>query len=580
MATVNAGQLLARTLAEADIADVFALHGGHLDTFLQGCREHGVRLIDTRHEATAGHAAEAYARTTGRVGVCAVTAGPGFTNAFTALANAYLDAVPIVVLTSSPPLREAERNVLQGGFDQLAAAAAVTKWAHRVTHPERVPELLALALRTAYGGKPGPVLLEVPIDVFFTPVDERLVARPTGFAVERPAPAPAVLQRALDVLRRAARPVLVLGGGALFPPCDGEVRRLADLTGIPVYTTGKARGLLPAGHPAECGGTAGLAALRAVGATPDVVALLGARQGLYTGGRGGRLIPDDATLIQVDIDPAELGRLRPADVAIAAGCRETLRALAEAPGTWPDRGDWTAQARAAAAPLEAPFASLPTRGADGRLHPFHASKALFGALGPDAIVAVDGGECGFWAGMFAQSTVPGGVLTNGYLGALGVGFGFAIGAQVAHPGRRVVQIAGDGAVGFHLQELDTLVRHGLPVITVVYNNTVWGMSLHGQELAFGPGTGVISALRDTDYDRVAVAFGAYGERVRRVEDIGPAVRRALDAGRPAVLNLEISPEVVHPLMHRMVGRPAADGEIVIPYYENIPALAGAAGTAP
>ena len=190
MATVNAGQLLARTLAEADIADVFALHGGHLDTFLQGCREHGVRLIDTRHEATAGHAAEAYARTTGRVGVCAVTAGPGFTNAFTALANAYLDAVPIVVLTSSPPLREAERNVLQGGFDQLAAAAAVTKWAHRVTHPERVPELLALALRTAYGGKPGPVLLEVPIDVFFTPVDERLVPRPTGFAVERPARPP------------------------------------------------------------------------------------------------------------------------------------------------------------------------------------------------------------------------------------------------------------------------------------------------------------------------------------------------------------------------------------------------------
>ena len=577
MAEVNAGQLLARTLADAGIRDVFALHGGHLDSFLQGCREADVRLIDTRHEATAVHAAEAYARTTGRVGVCAVTAGPGFTNAYTGLANAYLDAVPVLVITSSPPLRETHLNVLQGGFDQVAAAAPVTKWGYRVTHPERVPDLVGLALRTAYGGRPGPVLLDIPIDVFFTPVDERLATRFTGFSVDRPAPNAAVLEQAVEALRRASRPALVLGGGTLFPHCDAEVRRFADMTGIPVYTTGKAWGMLPAEHPSNCGGVGGLAVLGAVGSPPDLVMLMGARQGLYTGGRSDRVIPGAATLIQVDIDPAEIGRIRAADVAIAAGCRETLQALIEAPGKWPDWSNWAGEARKAAGLMEMPFLSTPAQAGDGRLHPFHAAKELFAAVGQDAIITVDGGESGAWASMFYRSAAPGGVLTNGYLGALGCGFGFAIGTQVAHPERRVVQVVGDGAAGFHLQELDTMVRHGLPIVTVVFNNTVWGMSIHGQEMVFGAGAGVISKLADTDYDRVAVAFGGYGERVRNFEDISGAVERALNADKAALINLEISPEVVHPLMEGMVGPPSTPGEIVIPYYENIPAAGGASG---
>lgn len=576
MAKVNAGQLLARTLVQAGISDVFALHGGHLDSFLQGCREEGVRLIDTRHEATAVHAAEGYARTTGKVGVCAVTAGPGFTNAYTGLANAYLDAIPVLVITSSPPLREAHLNVLQGGFDQVAAAAPVTKWAYRVTHPERVPDLVSLALRTAYGGKPGPVLLDIPIDVFFTPTDERLATRGTGYAVERPAPNPASLQAAVDALRGAARPAMVLGGGTLFPHCDAEVRRFADLTGIPVYTTGKAWGMLPPDHPSNCGGMGALAAAGAVAGPPDVVMMVGARLGLLTGGRGGRLIPDSATLIQIDIDPAELGRLRPADVAIAAGCRETLAALAGAPGTWPDWKSWAEQAGKAAQLLQLPFQAAPAQASDGRLHPFHASKELFAALGSDPIIAADGGECVAWASMFYRTGAPGGVLSNGYLGTLGVGFGYAIGAQVAHPERRVLQIAGDGAVGFHLQELDTMVRHNLPIVTVVYNNQAWGMSVHGQEMIFGAGKGVISRLRDTDYDGVAQAFGGYGERVGNFENIAAAVHRAFDANTAALLNLETSPEIVHPITQSMVGLASAPGEVVIPYYENIPALA--AGT--
>jgi acetolactate synthase-1/2/3 large subunit len=572
MGKVDAGELLARTLVEAGVHDVFALHGGHLDSFLQGCRRNGVRLIDTRHETTAGHAAEAYARTTGRVGVCAITAGPGFTNAYTSMANAYLDAVPVLYITSSPPLREAEWNVLQGGFDQVTAAGPVTKWGHRVTNAERIPDLVALAMRKAYSGRPGPVLLDVPIDVFFVPVDERLATRATVFGVERPAPAPALVRQALDVLRQAQRPAMIVGGGTLFPSCAGEIRELADRCGIPVFTTGKAHGMLPFDHPSNLRGSGALGVLNALGNPPDVVLLLGARQGMYTGGRGGLLIPPGARLIQVDIDAGEIGRMLPVDVPITAGCRETLQALLAEDGQWPDWREWAARAREAAAMAEAPFAALPTRAESGRLHPFHASKALFDAIGPDAIITGDGGECGVWAGQFYRSSMPGGVLTNGYLGALGVGTGFAIGAQVAHPERRVVQIVGDGAFGFHLQELDTMVRHNLPIVSVVYNNMIWGMSQHGQEGIFGEGKGVVCTLKDTDYDKVAIAFGGYGERVGNFEQIGPAIHRSLDAGVAAVVNLEIAPDVVHPMMERMVGAPDNPNDTVIPYYENIPAL--------
>ena len=569
MAKVDAGELLARTLVQAGVQDVFALHGGHLDSFLQGCQRHGIRLIDTRHESTAGHAAEAYARTTGRIGVCAVTAGPGFTNSFTSIANAYLDAIPVLFITSSPPLREAELNVLQGGFDQVAAATPVTKWAHRVTNPERIPDLVSLAIRKAYGGRPGPVLLDIPIDVFFTPVEERLATNPTGFQVERPAPAPRVLAEALALLRQAQRPAMIVGGGVLFPPCSAEIRSFADATGIPVFTTGKAHGMLPADHPANCRGTSGMGMLSAMGFAPDVVLLMGALQGLHTGGRSGRAIPGEAKLIQVDIEPAEIGRIREADVAIAAGCRETILAMLADPGPWPDRSAWTARAKAASAPFEQPFTAVPVVAPGGRLHPFHVAKAIFDTLGPDPIVILDGGEAPLWASTFLGSTLPGGVLTNGYLGALGVGFGFAIGAQVAHPERRVVQIAGDGAFGFHALELDTLVRHNLPVVTIVFNNTVWGMSIHGQEAAFGAGSGVISSLGDADYERVASAFGGYGERVSNFEQVGPAVQRALDSGLPGVVNVEIAPEVVHPVTTFMVGAASIPGEVVIPYYENI-----------
>ncbi|HPP83163.1 MAG TPA: thiamine pyrophosphate-binding protein, partial [Rubrivivax sp.] len=271
---LDGGELLGRTLAAAGVDHVFALHGGHLESFWQSCLRHGLRLVDFRHEASAGHAADAWARTTGRLGVCAVTSGPGFTNAITAITNAYLDAIPVLFIVSSPPLRDVETNPLQGGVDQIAMALPSVKWAHRVTHVERIPELLAQAVRTCVNGRPGPVLLEVPIDVVHMPVAEALVQPARGLAVRtRPAPTPEDVQAIVAMLRQAARPVLFVGNGVRFAGAEEELRRFAETSGIPVFCGGHGYGALPHAHPLW-GRDFALLSLLAMGGQPGADAVL------------------------------------------------------------------------------------------------------------------------------------------------------------------------------------------------------------------------------------------------------------------------------------------------------------------
>jgi len=574
MARLTGGEHLARTLVAANVEEVFTLHGGHLDAFLVACPDLGIRLTDMRHEASAGHAAEAYARTTGRLGVCVVTAGPGFTNAVTAIANAYLDASPVLFVVGAPPLREVETNPLQGGFDQVAMARPVTKWAHRITHVERVRDLAEKAIRTATSGRPGPVLLEVPIDVMFG-VAEADAGPPLGnFLLEHPpAPAPDAVERTVELMQRAERPVIIPGGGAILPGAASHLERLARVTGIPVAAGSKARGILPNDHPSNVGGTAGLGIVNARPDTrADLVVLLGARAGLFLGGRGGGVIPHDATVVQVDVEGAEIGRLRPIDIPIVADAGATVAALAQAAEgrRWPDRGAWVSQLAAAGGAIHRLFADAPGETRSGLLHPYHAAKAAADALDADTTLILDGGEAAAWCDPHLRHAGPGRTCGTGYLGCLGVAQGFAVGAARGVPGRPVVIFTGDGALGFHIAELDTMVRHRLPVVTVVLNNACWGMSQNGQDIVYGRNRRSVVALGDTHYDQVAVAFGGYGERVERVADVAPAVRRAIDSGLPACINLITDPDVVHPVTPAMVGEVDASGQIAVPYYENLP----------
>ncbi|MGH7857736.1 MAG: thiamine pyrophosphate-dependent enzyme, partial [Candidatus Binatia bacterium] len=345
----------------------------------------------------------------------------------------------------------------------------------------------------------------------------------------------------------------------------------AERSGIPVFNQLTSFGAMPADHPLNGFAAGNLAVLQAIsGKGPDAVLLLGARTGMLLGGRSGAVLPLDANVVQVDVDSSEIGRFRPFEVGITADSGEALRSLLDADeGRWPDRRAW-AEAAVLVHRRERPFANEPTM-VGGRLHPYHALREVLRALEPGATLVVDGGEMGAWVDESAHEARPKRIVGfGGYLGFLGIGLGLAIGAQVASPRERVVLLVGDGAFGLHPQELDTMARHGLPIVVVVVNNVCWGMSIHGQQAVYGAEGEIASRLADSDYDQVARGLGAGGERVSRLEEVRPAVRRALDSGKPSLINLAVSGEAVHPITPTMVGYTDDPDTIVIPYYDNVP----------
>jgi acetolactate synthase-1/2/3 large subunit len=582
MAKVNGGELLVRMLESAGIRELFTLHGGHLDAILLAAHDHGFRLIDTRHEQAAAHAADGWARTTGKPGVAVVTAGPGVTDAVTGVANAFLDCTPMLLIGGAAPLRDAETLPLQGGFDQLALFTPITKWAHRVTHTERIPDLVAQALRVATRGRPGPVYLEIPIDVLFALVEEEGVYVPDAAPLQTPpVPSPAAVEQAVAWLRQAERPVILAGGGAWFSGAGAELVAFAERTRIPVFSGSKAHGLVPADHPLCGRSLMNLGGLAAMGiGRPDCVLLLGIRVGLFTGGRSRAMIPDEARLIQIDIEPEEIGRNRDVSLGIAGDCREALIALdaAAADGEWPERKAWVEgiqQLREGArllfgAALEADSAPI---------HPYRLAHAIAQSVDRDAILVADGGETASWMEMAARVHCGGHFLTHGYLGCLGTGLPFSIAAQTAHPESQVLCIIGDGSVGLNFAEFDTMVRHDLPIVVVVNNDQQWGMSAHGQDLLYGKGRRVVTDLGPTRYDLAAAGFGCHAEHVVEPADLLPALERALASRRPSCVNVMTDPEVISPVTLAMVGggglgpqsegSSKSEGSVSIPYYDNL-----------
>lgn len=478
----------------------------------------------------------------------------------------------MLFLIGAPPLRERETNELQGGFDQLGIAKPAAKFAVSITNVERIPALLAQAVRLALTGRRGPVVVEVPIDVLHMSAPESRVKAATGLAVRpRPAPSHAEIADLRGRLLGARRPAIVVGGDARFAECAAALTRFAESSGIPVFASKRGLGLLPAGHPLDAHDASNLASLAQHGiARPDLLVLAGTRLGLFLGGGGESVLPRQAQLVQVYSDAGEIGRLREIDLPIVADVGSFFESLSEATADdeWPDWSHWATEVvdvqhrRAQAYPLAE---------SAGGIHPFHAAAEVAAVAGTEAVYAVDGGEAGQWAVQQARTSGPGRVITTGYFGGLGVGPGYAIGAQVAAPDRRVVLVTGDGSFGFHLQELDTMVHHGYPIVTVVLNNGIWGMSLHGQQIMYGPQYSAIAHLGGRDYAQIARSFGCHAERVTAFADLRPALERAFASGRPACVEIMTDPEVVSPGLVQMLGETGGPTpQIVVPYYENIP----------
>ena len=579
MGMIAGGEMLVRALEQQGVREVFALSGGHLDPIFQACHDHGFRLVDTRHEAAAAHMADGFARTTGRPGVAIVTAGPGVANAITGVANAWMDAIPMLCIGGRSPLRDEDRLPLQN-LDQVALLKPITKYARTVLHPDRIPEYVAAAWRHAVSGRPGPVFLDIPIDVLFTPVEERSLPAFGHFAPDgRPAASVESVDRALDALACAERPAIFAGGGVVFSGAQDELREFATMSRIPVLANSKARGVVS--ERTDLGfGTFGLVASplaqSMAGGPPDVILMLGARVGMFTGSSGGSrsVIPDDATLIQVDIEAEEIGRIRDVQIGLVGDVRETLRLFIErARGrSFGDHERWIeglVASRSAFRDLHAAPMSRP----EPPIHQARLAREIADFMDGDSIIVADGGETSGWMGEQAIVESAGNWMSHGYLGCLGVGLPFGLAAKIAHPGRRVVTITGDGSAGLNIAEFDTAVRHKIPLVVVVNNDQGWGMIRHGQIARYGEDHVVGAELGPTRYEQVAAGFGAHAEWVTDAAGIRPALDRAFASGRPACVNVMTDPAQPHRppgAAERPAARkepaPDSEKEVELPYY--------------
>ncbi|MFN8104341.1 MAG: thiamine pyrophosphate-binding protein [Acidimicrobiia bacterium] len=545
----DGGRLVAKTLAAAGVRHLFCLQGGHIDSLLYGCLNEGIGIVDTRHEQAAAHMAEGWALATGETGVCAVTAGPGISDAVTGLANAQMSLSPMVTIAGARPLEQADTWPLQD-LDQLEMVKPITKWARTCATAQRCGEYTAAALAEARSGRPGPTYLGIPLDVLFARTPETTpVAAPV--AASAAGPDPASLQAAADVLRRAERPIVVAGSGTHWSGAGDALARLAETAGLPVFTINAGRGVLADTHEWCFGPTMPIGGAFGDALAADVVVVLGARIGftLLNGAffRG-------KTVIRVDLDAAEMGRNLAGTHNIVSDAREFCERLADGweGGISPERARWGDHLREAAAKNRQGMVNQFSGASGAAIHPFELVHAIDEVAGPEATLVSDGGDIMTWASMAFTARGPGRHISlSTYLGCLGVGIPFALAAKLARPDQPVFLLEGDGAFGLNAMEIDTAVRHGLPIVCIIGNDGSWGMSRHGQGLQFGYDQLVATELGVRPYHEMVKGLGGYGEFVDDLADLRGAVDRALASGLPACVNVAIDPAVYSPMTAAM-----------------------------
>jgi acetolactate synthase-1/2/3 large subunit len=545
----HVGTTVGRVLAEAGVETVFFLPGGHIAPVVNGCARAGVRTVSTRHESGAVHMAEAWARCTGRTGVAAVTAGPGFTNAVTGLANAQATGIPVAVLGGRTPLGLRGRGAVQDA-DQEAVARVVAKWARAATAPGLVAPLVREALAVARSGRPGAAYLELPTDVLLAPAEPDAAVAPVavGPAPSAPRADPSAIDRAVALLAAAERPVVVTGGGAFWAGAGAALRRFVETAGVPVTTTSHSRGLLPDAHPGCLGSLlhGGVAV-----ALADVVLIVGSRFNGNLLFGGPPLWNADQTIVLVDHDPAAFSLNRAPDQALHGDAAAVLDQLADA-WTGPPRTAWAAEARSWADGSRAQW-EAETTGAAAGVHPGALARevgAWVAGLGPGTTAVLDGGDILGWGLAFLRAEEPGSLLlTSDALGTIGVGVPYAVGAALARPTGPTVALVGDGAFGLGAMEIETAVRAGVAPVIVVSNNASWGDVRYEESEWFGGTVG--TDLTPARYDRLCAALGGHGERVESLDELRPALERALASGVVSVVDVRTDPDRPNEVLRSM-----------------------------
>jgi thiamine pyrophosphate-dependent acetolactate synthase large subunit-like protein len=560
---VNGGDLVGEVLRAQRVSVLFTLCGGHISPVLVGAKTRGIRVVDTRHEATAVFAADAVARLTGRPGVAAVTAGPGLTNTITAVKNAQLAQSPVVLIGGAAPTVLQGRGALQD-IDQMTLLRPHVKWARGVRRVRDIVPALEHAFLVSQQDVPGPVFVELPVDLLY---DESVVRewygaartgrRPRERAVRAylalrvrrqfrgaaahhaappdevvpPQPDTARLREAAQRLLTARRPVVLVGSQALvIPDIAGPVRAALERIGAPVYLSGMARGLLGADHPLQARHRRRESLREA-----DFVLLAGVPADFRLD--YGRHIRRSACVVSANRSADDLRKNRSPDIGVLGDAGLALAGIADAVTSAPDRwADWRAQVNGRDAARDVEIAEQAAISTDG-VNPVELCRQIAEALPKGAVIVGDGGDIVATASYVLRPDGPLRWLDPGVFGTLGVGAGFALGAAMVHPDAPVWIVLGDGAVGYSLTELDTFVRHGVPVVAVVGNDARWSQIARAQIDLLGDDVGTV--LAPTRYDQVAAGFGAIGLHVDTAGDLPGALAKARDSGQPALVNVRM-----------------------------------------
>jgi acetolactate synthase-1/2/3 large subunit len=536
MAMISGGHWVAKMLRREGVKHIFTLSGLHVAPIYAGCIDEGIAIIDTRHEQAAGHAADAYARLTRGVGVAVVTAGPGVTDALTAVANAHQAGSPLLLLGGAAPTFNQGRGSLQE-IEQVDLFHRISKWSDRVPRTELIPSYLAKAFRVALAGRPGPVFLELAWDVLQECVDSDVLPLPERYRTDaRVSPDPRKIAEAARLLDEAARPAVIAGGAVYWDRAEGLLAELAERGGLPVFLNGAGRGCLPPQHPCFFQHTR-----KEVLAAADVVLVLGTPFDFRLNYGAEPTFDASTKIIQVDIDPCEVGRNRACEVGIIADAWSALRQLADAVGK-NDRGRFLSGLRAAEGTKAAHIAQWFTDATP--IHHYRLAKEISSVAhaSGDPLFIGDGGNFVAMAAKVLELPLPGRWLDPGALGCLGVGAPFALAAKTLFPERTIWVLQGDGSFGFNGMEYETALRFGLPMVCVVGNDAAWGQIRLPQVQLFGEDKAPATKLRPTRYDEIVRAMGGFGALVTEPAELRPALERAVASQTVACVNVMIDPE--------------------------------------
>jgi acetolactate synthase-1/2/3 large subunit len=548
---ISGGHLVAKALKNEGVDTIFTLCGGHIIDIYDGCLDEGIRIIDVRHEQTAAHAADGYARQTGRLGCVVTTAGPGCTNAITGVATAFRSESPILHIGGQSSLTQHRMGSLQD-LPHVDMMTPITKFASGVFSTERVADMISMAARECFSGAYGPSYLEIPRDVLDAevPAASAVIPKPGSYrASVKSIGDPADIEKLADILVKAERPAVLLGQQVWSSRGHEEAISFVRALDIPAYMNGASRGMLPQSDPHHFDRTRSDAFKNA-----DVILIVGTPFDFRMG--YGKRISKEATLVQIDQSYATIGKNRDISLGLAGDPGVILAAVSQAVtgridnGARQQRQKWMAELREIeATKLEKLMPMFTTD--QNPIHPYRLAYEINEFLGEDTIYIGDGGDIVTISAQAVRPRNPGQWMDPGALGSLGVGTGFSMAAKLAHPNKEVVCLYGDGAFGMTAFDMETAQRFGAPYLAVIGNNSAMNQIRYGQLTKYGEERGDVgNKLGDVPFSKFGDMIGGYGEEVTEASQIQPAMQRAREAiaksGKCAVVNVWVDPNEYAP----------------------------------